>query len=272
MVVPLGLGVRHRRCSARGAAGFGLFITALGFGVAVGVVLAVASCQRRLPKERVFTLVAVRSPASSLIVAASMSTLAPAALVRRRARRVRRRGLRARLHAPARERRRRAAGPHLRRALHARAPLPADRLRRRAVPVRAARPALATRPSTTPASTLPRRRRRPCPGVRLTLWLAGADHPRAPACSLALLSLRAGRIAATRPRDADASRVTRAVHRLRGRRGRAASRRRRAAARSGSARVLDPRAGRHGARARGSAALLLDPATGDARRRGPRRC
>ena len=53
MLIPLGA-VYSADVLHAGAAGYGLFTTALGFGVAVGAA-AVAVFQRRLPKERVFT-------------------------------------------------------------------------------------------------------------------------------------------------------------------------------------------------------------------------
>jgi dTMP kinase len=56
-----------------GAAGYGLFTTALGFGVAVGA-LAVALLQRHLPMERVFTCCLLLAGAL-LAVAASSPTL-----------------------------------------------------------------------------------------------------------------------------------------------------------------------------------------------------
>jgi dTMP kinase len=77
MLVPLGP-VFSIRVLHAGTAGFGFFIFALGCGVAIGVVL-LSVFQRRLPKAEVFAgslLIA----GISLIVAASMSTLALAAL------------------------------------------------------------------------------------------------------------------------------------------------------------------------------------------------
>lgn len=77
MLVPLGP-VFSIRVLGAGSAGFGFFIFAMGSGVAIGVVL-LSVFQRRLPKAEVFAgslLVA----GVSLIIAASMSTLALAAL------------------------------------------------------------------------------------------------------------------------------------------------------------------------------------------------
>jgi dTMP kinase len=77
MLVPLGP-VFSIRVLHAGTAGFGFFIFAMGTGVAIGVVL-LSVFQRRLPKAEVFAgslLIA----GVSLIVAASMSTLALAAL------------------------------------------------------------------------------------------------------------------------------------------------------------------------------------------------
>ncbi len=78
MLIPLGA-VYSADVLHAGAAGYGLFTTALGFGVAIGAA-AVAVFQRRLPKERVFTgclLVA----GLALLGAASAGSLAVAALL-----------------------------------------------------------------------------------------------------------------------------------------------------------------------------------------------
>ena len=72
MVVPLG-SIFSRDILGSGAAGYGVFITALGFGVAAGVLL-LSVTQKRLPKARVFEL-AIFSAGISLIFSASMSTL-----------------------------------------------------------------------------------------------------------------------------------------------------------------------------------------------------
>jgi dTMP kinase len=77
MVVPLGAVFATEVLDA-GPAGFGLFITALGVGVAAGVVV-VSVTQRRIPKERVFAL-SVLLAGVSLVAAASMSTFALSAL------------------------------------------------------------------------------------------------------------------------------------------------------------------------------------------------
>lgn len=53
MLIPLGA-VFSTEVLDAGAAGYGLFTTALGFGVATGAI-AVSALQKRLPKERVFT-------------------------------------------------------------------------------------------------------------------------------------------------------------------------------------------------------------------------
>jgi dTMP kinase len=73
MVVPLG-SIYSTEVLGAGAAGYGVFITALGFGVAGGVVL-LSVTQRRLPKTRVFEL-SIFVAAGSLFFAASMTTLA----------------------------------------------------------------------------------------------------------------------------------------------------------------------------------------------------
>jgi dTMP kinase len=78
MLVPLGA-VYSADVLHAGAAGYGLFTTALGFGVAIGAV-AVVVFQRRLPKERIFTgclLVA----GAALIGAATAGSLLVAALL-----------------------------------------------------------------------------------------------------------------------------------------------------------------------------------------------
>ena len=77
MLVPLGPVFSHQVLHA-GDSGFGLFVTALGFGVAVGVG-AISTVQKRLPKPQVFSG-AVIVAGISLLVAASMTTLALAAL------------------------------------------------------------------------------------------------------------------------------------------------------------------------------------------------
>ena len=75
MLVPLGP-VFADEVLGSGTAGFGLLTTALGIGVAFGV-LMLSVAQKRLPKERTFTG-AVFVAGASLIGAASTSTLAPA--------------------------------------------------------------------------------------------------------------------------------------------------------------------------------------------------
>jgi dTMP kinase len=75
MLVPLGP-VFADQVLGGGSSAFGLLLTALGSGVAVGV-LIVSSLQSRLPKERVFTW-AVFVAGASLLGGASMSTLTPA--------------------------------------------------------------------------------------------------------------------------------------------------------------------------------------------------
>jgi dTMP kinase len=75
MIVPLGsvfsITVLHA-----GASGFGFFITALGFGVAAGVI-GLSVLQNRIDKVRIFTLALIVA-GGSLLAAASVSTLAPA--------------------------------------------------------------------------------------------------------------------------------------------------------------------------------------------------
>jgi dTMP kinase len=77
MVVPLGAVFASEVLDA-GPAGFGLFITAMGIGVAIGVI-AISIFQRKIPKERVFSLCVILAGVS-LFAAASMSTFALAAL------------------------------------------------------------------------------------------------------------------------------------------------------------------------------------------------
>ncbi len=75
MLIPLGA-VFSTEVLDAGAAGYGLFTTALGFGVAAGV-LAVSTLQRRLPKAAVFTA-SLFAAGISLFLAASTSSLGPA--------------------------------------------------------------------------------------------------------------------------------------------------------------------------------------------------
>ena len=75
MVVPLGAEFSQVVLGA-GTAGYGVFVTALGVGAAIGIVL-VSLVQRHLPKDVVFTL-AVFGAAVALALAAACSTLGPA--------------------------------------------------------------------------------------------------------------------------------------------------------------------------------------------------
>jgi dTMP kinase len=77
MLIPLGA-VFSTEVLGAGAAGYGLFITALGFGVAVGAV-GVSVLQKRLPAARVFTG-ALLAAGISLFFAASTSQLVTAAV------------------------------------------------------------------------------------------------------------------------------------------------------------------------------------------------
>jgi dTMP kinase len=72
MLIPLGA-VYSTDVLGSGAAGYGLFTTALGFGVALGA-LGVALLQRRLPMERVFTTCLLLA-GCLLFLAASAGTL-----------------------------------------------------------------------------------------------------------------------------------------------------------------------------------------------------
>ena len=75
MLVPLGP-VFAESVLGSGSAGFGLLLTALGTGVAAGVIL-LSAFQRRLPKTQVFQA-AVLAAGVLLFVASLMSTLTPA--------------------------------------------------------------------------------------------------------------------------------------------------------------------------------------------------
>jgi dTMP kinase len=77
MLIPLGA-VFSTEVLDAGAAGYGLFITALGFGVATGVLL-VSTFQRRIPKAPAFTA-SLFAAGISLFLAASTSSLGPAAV------------------------------------------------------------------------------------------------------------------------------------------------------------------------------------------------
>lgn len=75
MVVPLGPSF-SKQVLHGGAAGFGLLLTALGMGVAVGV-LGLSAVQKRLPRERIFPL-AILGAGGCMFAGACMSSLAPA--------------------------------------------------------------------------------------------------------------------------------------------------------------------------------------------------
>ena len=75
MLVPLGV-VMSREVLGGGTAGFGLLLTALGSGVAAGI-LGLSIVQKRLPHERVFVFAVIGAGASQ-IAGAAMSTLFPA--------------------------------------------------------------------------------------------------------------------------------------------------------------------------------------------------
>jgi dTMP kinase len=77
MVVPLG-DVFSREVLGGGPAGFGLLLSALGFGMAAGVI-TLSALQKRLPKQRVFTL-SVLGAGVALLAGASMSSFTPALL------------------------------------------------------------------------------------------------------------------------------------------------------------------------------------------------
>ena len=75
MLVPLGV-VMSRDVLGGGAAGFGLLLTALGSGVAAGII-GLSIVQKRVEHERIFVL-AVFGAGFCQVAGASMSTLAPA--------------------------------------------------------------------------------------------------------------------------------------------------------------------------------------------------
>jgi len=77
MMVPLGLTFAKKVLHA-GDAGFSLLLTALGTGVALGV-LGLSFVQKRVPRERLFPL-AVLGAGAALLVGASMSSLALASV------------------------------------------------------------------------------------------------------------------------------------------------------------------------------------------------
>jgi dTMP kinase len=76
MLIPLGA-VFSTEVLGAGAAGYGLFTTALGFGVATGAI-AVSALQKKLPKARVFTT-SLFVAGAALFVGASASSLPVAA-------------------------------------------------------------------------------------------------------------------------------------------------------------------------------------------------
>ena len=72
MIVPLGA-LFSRDVLDAGSAGFGVLLSAMGFGMAVGVVV-LSALQRRLPKIQVFTL-SVIGAATALLLAASTASM-----------------------------------------------------------------------------------------------------------------------------------------------------------------------------------------------------
>lgn len=75
MVLPLG-DLFSRDVLGGGSAGFGLLISAMGFGVAAGVV-ALSALQKRVPKQRIFSA-AVVGAGAALLAGASFSAFTPA--------------------------------------------------------------------------------------------------------------------------------------------------------------------------------------------------
>jgi dTMP kinase len=78
MLIPLG-SIFAEDVLGAGEAGYGSLVTALGTGVALGV-LAITTMQRRLPKEWTFAS-AVIVAGVALVLAASVSTLTPAVIL-----------------------------------------------------------------------------------------------------------------------------------------------------------------------------------------------
>jgi dTMP kinase len=77
MIVPLG-DVFSREVLGGGPAGFGVLLSAMGFGMALGVV-SLSAIQKRVPKTQVFAL-SVLGAGVSLLAGASMSSFTPALL------------------------------------------------------------------------------------------------------------------------------------------------------------------------------------------------
>lgn len=75
MVVPLGPSF-SKQVLHGGAAGFGLLLTALGIGVAAGVI-GLSAVQKRLPREQIFPM-AILAAGGCMFAGACMSRLAPA--------------------------------------------------------------------------------------------------------------------------------------------------------------------------------------------------
>ena len=169
MVAPLGPRYSSVVLNA-GPSGFGLMLTALGMGLAVGV-LGLTTLQRRLSRLRIFPLAVLGAGASHVRGVVDVEPHPHPALHRRDGG-VRGRRLRPRVHDPAGERGGRAAGPDLRHAVHAVAAVPAD-LAGRWPPCW---PGCSTGCRTTSSAA-----RSPSfgatvslPGVRLTLWIGAA--------------------------------------------------------------------------------------------------
>ncbi|HEX2062951.1 MAG TPA: hypothetical protein VHE80_00870, partial [Acidimicrobiales bacterium] len=78
MLVPLGP-IMSKQVLGGGSAGFGLLLTAMGTGVAAGII-GLSVLQRKVPHERMFVL-SVLGAGVFQVVAATMSTLAPALIL-----------------------------------------------------------------------------------------------------------------------------------------------------------------------------------------------
>ena len=224
MLVPLG-SIFATDILGAGAAGYGIFITALGVGVAVGVCCSLSVTQKRLPKVRVFEMAIFGG--RRLVDRRGVDVDAgPRGGRRVRPRGVRRGRLRARVHDAARERRRRACAAASSAALYTIVRLCLlIAVRRRPVPLGVARPHVEA-VLHEPHRRHPRRATSSCrvngsrcgsPGP--IILIAGDDRG----------VVAAGGHAAKERARAD-------VHRLRGRGGRRASRPRRRCWPSASAR------------------------------------
>ena len=152
-MIPLGAAFAKQGLNGDSAT-FGVLMTALGCGAALGVVLLLVF-QKRLPRETVFEF-AVMGTGAALFIAAVLHVRLPVRALRRDHRRVRRHVLRHRLHRPPGDGARRAARPHVRHPLHRHPALAAALARALAAVGRGAR--LVRRPLRLRRRVLRRRR------------------------------------------------------------------------------------------------------------------